>query len=201
MGERFEQDLTFSGMHRVRQITSVHCGPAVVKMLLSFVGIRVMQKEVVAAAGITNEKLENYGMIYQEMIRAIKNLAPECIFWYKNDSSLGELSQIINLFKYPVGVEWQGIFLSEDKDEDDGHYGIITKVDTVNNLIGIVDPYYYDGEDRRLGVVEFERRWWDVNFITDPTTGRRQEIYDRRLMFVVARGGETFPEELGMSRG
>lgn len=201
MEGEYNTDLPFPGMHRVRQITNVHCGPAVTKMLLSYVGVRVMQKEVVAAAGIDEMKLRSYGMLYAEIARAVRNVAPTCNFWYKNDSSLGELSQIVNVYKYPVGVEWQGIFLPEHKDEDDGHYGVITRVDTVNNLISIVDPYYYDGEDRKLGVVEFERRWWDVNMVFDSTIQRWQEVYDRRLMFVVTLAGETFPEELGMSRG
>lgn len=201
MEGEFNNSLPFPGLHRVRQITNVHCGPAVVKMMLSFVGVRVMQKEVMAAAGITEAKLRNYGMVYTEMAKAVNNLAPSCNFWYKSDSSLGELSQVINVFRYPVGVEWQGIFLPEHKDEDDGHYGVITRVDTVGNLISLVDPFYYDGEDRRMGVVEFERRWWDVNMVHDMVTGRFQEVYDRRLMFVVTHAGETFPEELGMSRG
>lgn len=187
-------------MVRVRQLSPVHCGPAVVKMLLSPYGIAVKQRGVVEAAGV-GWKLKTHGMTVAEMAEAIKNLAPEMQLWYKMEATIGELAKVVHDYQQPAGVEWQGEF-GEYADEDNGHYAVATYVDTVHNVVLLADPFkQYAGRDRQFGVVDFERRWWDTNEIIDKATGRRWYQKDERMMFIVVPKEVTWPEELGMVRG
>lgn len=192
----------FPSMRRVGQINSSHCGPAAVRMLLSYVGVGVLQKEIVAAAEV-GSKIGWRGMLVEEMARAVRKLAPEVEFWSKEKSTLGELGRVVNEYKHPAGVEWQGMFLPEHQDEDEGHYCVVTRVDLVNNVVAMADPYYCRRypEDREFTVAQFGKRWWDINLVTDEESGRDKEVVDERVMFVVVLKGKNWPEELGMTRG
>lgn len=187
-------------MKRVRQLTSSHCGPAALEMLLSFLGVYLDQEKLVEAAE-AGSKLEEYGMTVGEMGLAVKRLAPQLAFWFKTNSSLAEISQIIKNYGFPVGVEWQGVFY-EDADDDNGHYGVVTHIDTINNIIVVSDPYKrFAGTDRQFHVLEFQDRWWDENEIRDPVTGRVDLVRDERMVFVITPGDCSWPESLGMARG
>lgn len=186
-------------MRRVEQITVSHCGPAVCVMLLSFLGVDLSQESIVEAAGV-NSKIEEFGILVPEMGRAIKYLVPQFQFWYKENSTLTDLKEIIRSHKYPVGVEWQGVFY-EDADEDNGHYSIVTHIDTINNLIVLTDPYKrFAGIDRTFHVLEFENRWWDENEIHDSQTGKTELVRDYHMMFLVTDKNASFPESIGMIR-
>lgn len=182
----------------VKQITGAHCGAAVMEMLLFTQGENAGQNEIAWAAGVKH-KIDAYGMTAEEMATACRRLAPELQFWYKLEATITDLSRLVNEYKHPVGVEWQGIFSPEDQDEDDGHYSIVIEVDTGENTIVLIDPYY--ARERRLTVMEFQRRWWDHNVIFSANTGKKELVQDKHLLFIVTRKSDTFPEELGMSRG
>jgi ABC-type bacteriocin/lantibiotic exporter with double-glycine peptidase domain len=187
-------------MKRVRQKTASHCGPAVLEMLFSYLGFYVDQDEFVRTVGI-GEKLEVYGMTVKEMEEAVARLTPQLTFWHKLGSSLADISQIINTYGFPVGVEWQGVFF-EDADEDNGHYGVVTHLDTVNNLIMLSDPYpRFAGTDRQFHILEFQDRWWDENEVRDPGSGSVQTVREERMIFIVTPKDSIFPESLGMVRG
>lgn len=193
-------ELGFPQMKRVKQISVVHCGPAVIKMLLSIYGIEVKQKQIVEAAG-AEWKLKTHGMTVAELGAAVKLLVAQMQLWFKTQATIGELARLVHEYGLPVGVEWQGVF-EEYEDEDSGHYGVVTRVDTLHNVIMLADPFKkYAGKDRRFSVVDFERRWWDTNEIIDRTTGKRWHQKDDQMMFVVIPKEMTFPEELGMQRG
>src|SRR5512133_2564863 len=100
---------------RFTQISESHCGPAVIQMLLSNLGIEVSQ-EAVAEAGGATELIELNGMRVDQLARAVRVLAPDARFWYKDHSSLDDLIRLVSEYRYPVGVEWQGLF--EDSLED-----------------------------------------------------------------------------------
>jgi ABC-type bacteriocin/lantibiotic exporter with double-glycine peptidase domain len=187
----------FPTLKRVCQKTTSHCGPAVLEMLASYVGVYIDQEEFVDAVGI-RKKLDEYGMIVSEMRTAISILAPQLQFWYKSNSTLNDLSEIVNRFNFPVAVEWQGVFF-EDEDEDNGHYSAVTHIDTVNNMIMLSDPYKrFAGSDRRFHILEFEDRWWDENEVINPYTGNTQVIRDDHMLFIVTPKEAIFPEYLGM---
>ena len=187
-------------MRRVKQITSYHCGPAVVKMLLSFQGMTVKQKEIVAAAGI-GRHLKVYGMTVADMSQAVSRLFPKLQLWYKDNSSLKELQTLVRDYQVPVGVEWQGVF-EEYEDEDNGHYAVVVHLNMADNVILLADPFKkYAGKDRRFSIIDFEHRWWDTNEIADPRTGKHELVKDYHMMFMILPQELTWPESLGVIRG
>ncbi|KKT31044.1 MAG: hypothetical protein UX04_C0005G0043 [Microgenomates group bacterium GW2011_GWF2_45_18] len=198
-------------MVRVAQETPYYCGPAVVQMLATAHRIFFEQTEVVIAGGVS-QKIKEKGMTIAEIAQAMSRILPSHLpntqFWYKPFSTISELSQLVNVFEHPVGVEWQGLFDypdeeddDEDDDDDPGHYSIITAINTRDNIVRLADPdRHYAGNDRRFSIMEFERRWWDINQIVDPITASVKEIDDYHMMFIIARAEESFPEDFGMLR-
>lgn len=185
----------FPQMKRVRQITSSHCGPAVLSALFSFLGVSVSQRRItksLRAAG----KIKKYGLGIKEMAKAAKIYGKKgkFVFWKKSGASVANLGLIVNKYKWPVGVEWQGVFY-EFEDEDSGHYGVITGVDKKKDFLRIMDPFGdFAGVDRKFRLPFFVKRWWDTNFVS----GR--EIKDKRVMFVITPKGESWPRNLGMKK-
>lgn len=197
----------FSDLKRVSQKNLYYCGPAVLEILFSYWGVSTDQDDFVRAANVAH-KIKTHGMTLAEMATATRMVDPEYEFWLKRDSSLSELSNLVNKRSMPVGVEWQGIFDDEEWDEEDddddpGHYSVVTGISTSENYIFLSDPYknYTGGRDRRLSILEFERRWWDINEVIDPVSMRRREIDDYHAMFIIVPRKETFPKEFGMERG
>lgn len=208
MRRRYADPKDYFRIERERQISDAHCGPAVVKMLLSNLGIAVTQ-EAVAQAGGAEPLIHLHGMRVDQLAEAVRQLAPGTQFWYKEKSSLKDLVRLINEHKYPVGVEWQGIFDdvpededdSEDQSEDYGHFSIVTFADADKRELIIVDPYKSLIErDRILRFNTFANRWWDINQVPDPVTGRDKYVEDEHLLFIITPKDEAFPLELGMKR-
>ncbi|MCX6726817.1 MAG: C39 family peptidase [Candidatus Shapirobacteria bacterium] len=173
----------FPNLKRIAQVNSYYCGPATLQMLLSCYDIIVSQQEIVDLLHI-NQKIVIHGMTIPEMGQFVKTFYPQYQFWYKFDSSIPELSQLINQFNLPVGVEWQGVFdydSPEEADDDDpGHYSVVTELDTKNNKMLIADPYEaYAGTDRQFSILQFERRWWDINEVN------HQEVDDYHGLFII----------------
>lgn len=169
-------------------------------MLLSFVGVDIKQGQIVQATSI-EKKIFKHGMTVEEMSQATSYLAPDYCLWFKRESSIIDLIKIINIFKFPAGVEWQGVFedINPDADDDPGHYSVVTKLDLKKKMIFLADPYrLYAGKDRQLSILRFERRWWDINEIVDPRTEKKKEMDDYHMIFVVTPKNATFPKELGM---
>jgi hypothetical protein len=188
---------------RVTQISEAHCGPAVIQMLLANLGIEVTQEEVAELGGAT-ELIDLHGMRVDQLALAVRLISPNVQFWYKDHAKLRELITLVKNYKYPVGVEWQGLFGSEDDDDDDddsdyGHYSVVTHVDTKRKELIIVDPYKdFVSQDRIFSFDTFTSRWWDTNEITDPETGQERLVPDYHMMFIVTPKEATFPAQLGM---
>lgn len=204
----------FPSMTRAMQKEFPYCGPAVLEMLLSNLGVGVSQNQLIEAAGV-GARIVQYGMNVYEMGEAVTKLFPNLRFWFKDEGAISDLKRIITEHKTPVGIEWQGDFPeldseqvnqygynAEDEDEDTGHYGIVTNVDTLDNAVYIADPFGpFAGKDRKFTVIEFEKRWWDVNEIIDPKSGKHRHVHDYRLLFVVTPQDSIWPESLGMVKG
>jgi hypothetical protein len=192
------------------QISDSHCGPAVIQMLLANLGIEVTQEAITEAGGAV-ETIEEHGMRVDQLAQAVHVVAPDVTFWCKTRGRISDLVTIISEHKFPVGVEWQGLFesvddiLEDDDDEDEesdyGHYSIIMHIDRHNRQLIIVDPYKdFVDQNRIFPIAVFRRRWWDTNEVTNPLTGRKKLVEDRRLMFVLTSKDETFPAELEMRK-
>jgi hypothetical protein len=175
-------------LRHVCQITDAHCGPAVVQMMLSHLGIDVRQEDVAEAAGVT-DFIHMHGTRVVELAQAVERLAPSARFYWKDHASLDDIDEVVSGHGYPVGVEWQGVFDDADPEKNDpdyGHYSVVAHVDRAAGRLVIVDPYkdYFERE-RELPCDLFERRWWDHNEVRDPGTGETRLVRDERLMFVV----------------
>ncbi|HEY9528018.1 MAG TPA: cysteine peptidase family C39 domain-containing protein [Anaerolineales bacterium] len=189
----------FSRLRRIQQITENHCGPAVMQMLLENIGVNVSQEEITEAAGATHT-IETHGTRVDQLARAVQELAPIAKLWYKQKASVEDLEYVLNECKFPVGVEWQGLFEDmDDDDEDYGHYSIIAHIDPVKDEIIVVDPYKdFVDQSRIVKMSLFLSRWWDFNEVKDPETGEKEFKKDEQLFFVVAPLSVAFPAELGM---
>lgn len=193
----------FSSLPRIKQLSSYSCGPATLEMLLSFAGVYVNQTKIIHAVTATN-KLKNQGMTIEELAIATTLVAPGLNFWFKRYSTMEELFSLVNEFHRPVGVEWQGVFEDDEEeeegeDEDPGHYSVVTGLNKKENRVTLADPYKtYAGKDRHFTLLEFERRWWDINEVLDPRTQKTRQVDDYHALFIVLPKKEIFPEKMGM---
>ena len=189
----------FSRLRRIEQITENHCGPAVLQMLLENIGITAAQEEITEAAGATRT-IETHGTRVDQLAKAVQQLAPIAKLWFKEKATVEDLEYVLDVCKYPVGVEWQGLFDDmDDDDEDYGHYSIIANIDRAKDELIVVDPYKdFVDQNRIIRMSTFLNRWWDFNEVKDPVTGEKAFKKDEQLFFVVAPLSVTFPAELGM---
>src|SRR5919198_1545694 len=131
----------FSRLRRIEQIPENHCGPAVLQMLLENIGINAAQEEITEAAGATHT-IEIHGTRVDQLAKAVQQLAPIAKLWFKEKATEADLEYVLDICKFPVGVEWQGLFDDmDDEDDDYGHYSIIAHIDKVKDEIIVVDPY------------------------------------------------------------
>jgi hypothetical protein len=183
---------------RLKQRTLSHCGPAVLSMLTGFIGYKVDQDEFVSAARVNRITLRKNGMDVDELALSIVRRLPKTTFWIKEKSTIRDLASITNVYSYPVGVEWQGVF-GEWSNGDDGHYSIVIHVDRAKEKIVLIDPFwYYSGSDRIFSTNRFVSRWWDATMRVDKKTGLIMRDTDQQVMFVVTPKSVTFPRKIGM---
>lgn len=190
----------FASMKRVKQANIHNCGPAVLVELFSFLGKDISQAAVVKTLR-AQKKIKLYGLNIKELAKATKTLSEgELIFWKKQGAKISDIDLIVNKYKHPVAVEWQGVFY-EHSDGEDGHYCVVTNIDKQTGYLRLADSFYaYFGVDRRFKIKFFEKRWWDVNEIKVSGTTRRRQLTDNKVMFVIAPKGESWPKKLGMTK-
>ncbi len=206
------------------QISEAHCGPAAIQMMLSNLGIEVSQEQVAEAGGATS-LISMKGMRIDQLALAVHRLAPQVLFFYKDHTTIDELVRIVNDYRQPVGVEWQGVFEDEDVarldrgyktwasgrgqqaqasnsetgDSDYGHYSLVVQASRRRKEIIIADPYKdFFSQARIFGFKEFESRWYDHNEVSDPATGQAEVVEDFHMMFVITRRNATFPKRMGL---
>jgi len=189
----------FNRLRRIEQITENHCGPAVIQMLLENIGVNASQDAITEAAGATHT-IETHGTRVDQLAKAVQQLAPDARLWYKEYAHVEDLEYVLDECKFPVAVEWQGLFDDEDdEDEDYGHYSIISHIDQAKDELIIVDPYKdFVDQSRIIKMSVFLKRWWDFNEVKDPHTSEKTFKKDEQLFFVVAPRRMSFPIELGM---
>ena len=192
--------VAFPGMKRVRQIDAYSCGPAVISALFSFLGVQVSQRKIITSLR-AQKKIKSLGLNISDLARATGAAGKGAfVFWKKSGAKISDLQTIINKYKFPVGVEWQGVFY-EDEDEDNGHYGIVTEVDKSAGYLRMADSYSkFVGVDRRFRIKDFEKRWWDQNEVSVSGTSKKKTVTDHKMMFVITPKGVIWPRKLGMVR-
>ena len=189
----------FERLRRIEQITENHCGPAVLQMLLENIEVSASQEDITVAADAV-ETIVTHGTRVDQLAQAVHQLAPQARLWYKDRASIADLIYVLDEMKYPVAVEWQGLFDEmDDDDEDYGHYSIISHIDHVRDELIVVDPYKDFVEQSRIVRLSlFVERWWDFNEVKDPQTGETTAKKDERLFFVVMPKELSFPADLNM---
>lgn len=198
------QGKPFASMGRVREISNYSCGPATLAMLLSFVGYKVSQTKLTKSIRAQN-KVKFYGIDINDMAKAVSVSSKKKLeLWKKHKASINDIALVIEEFKYPVGVEWQGDFY-ENEDEDKGHYGVVTKVNKKTGYLRIADPYFnnffeYKDLDRKYKIKDFIEKWWDINEVKVAGRSNHKKVKDTRMMFVITPKGETWPKGLGMRK-
>lgn len=152
----------FDRLTWIEQITENHCGPAVIQMLLENIGVNVTQEEITAAAGAIHT-IETHGTRVDQLAKAVDRLAPDARLWYKEKGTTEDLEYVLEVCKFPVGVEWQGLFGDVDEEDDDyAHYSIISHMDKWKDELIVVDPYKdFVDQNRILKISLFPNRWWD----------------------------------------
>ena len=139
-------------------------------------------------------------------------VAPQSQFWYKYHSSIEDIIYILKK-GYGVGVEWQGLFYQNEKEErkairrgheladDLGHYSIISHIDEDKQMLIIIDPYMdFAGQDRIFPVASFLPRWWDTNEIFDSVQGKMTIVEDERLLFFITPSEEEMLEKMNFQK-
>ena len=187
-------------IRRIQQISEDHCGPAVLQMLLSQIGVFTTQQEIthLAEAEVT---LHEDGVRIDQLALACRKVAPQAAFWYKHEATLEDIRYILQR-GYGVGVEWQGLFYeSEAEEEDDGdygHYSIVSYIDVERQALILVDPYKdFADQNRIFDIQVFMRRWWDENEVIDEYTNEKKLVKDSHTLFFVTPKTESFPTEMG----
>lgn len=193
-------------MKHVTQITNSHCGPAVIQMLLSHLDISVTQTALTKAAK-AEKTIKTHGMRVSQMAEAAYKMAPDTKFWYKTKGTIGNLDTLTRDYHYPVGVEWQGLFdtkevldpKAESRSHDRGHYSVTVSIDRRNKKIVMADPYRsFSSKKRRVPLPLFRKCWWDVNQVITKT-GKRRNVKDERMLFIITPKDMSFPAHLGLS--
>jgi hypothetical protein len=192
-------NIAFPTIHRIKQLTDYHCGPAVLVMLASYIGITINQNDIIKAAKV-EKSYKKRGMTVPELGRGLLILHPyDIAFWYKNESTFEDIQTILYKEHYPVGIEWQGSF-GEYSDDDNGHYSMCSAIDLIKRTITIADPFeYFAGIDRIFSLEEFNNRWWDINEHIDEY-GIKKMIQDNNTIFIVTDDKHIFPSSLNLHK-
>ena len=141
------------------------CGPASLKMVFDYYGVRVSEAEISKIAGASKEK----GVSKEGLNKAAKHFGFQV--FSKEKSTLSDLKYFIKK-GIPVIVDW---FF-----EDEGHYSVVVDIDKQN--IVFRDPSFKGL--RRLPIEKFLRVWFDFpgKFIKNP-----KELILRRILVVTPR--------------
>lgn len=133
------------------QTDSSRCGPAVIKMVLDYYGIKVTEDAICQRCGWTFE----LGCTNDQMKAAIESYGLDCVVY--NNSTLEDVKYWLNQ-GIPVIVDWftPGADPSLG-DMPNGHSSIIVDVD--NKYVHLMDPEI--GKVRKILREEFMRVWFD----------------------------------------
>lgn len=194
---------------KVTQITDSHCGPAVLQVLFSHLKKTFTQDEIVSVARIKS-RIKKDGMRPNYMADAVMKLAPDCQFWFKQHATSRDLSLLVNTYKWPVGVNWQNLFYATPEEElddtdgnvgkyDFGHYSVVVGINEEKDQLIVADPFHeYSSKPRLFSLKWFKKRWHDDSHIIDRKTKKKDSIWTKRFIFVVAPKDATFPKKLRM---
>jgi predicted double-glycine peptidase len=133
-----------------------YCGPASLKMVLSFYGINKTENYL---AKITKSSRTN-GCSEEDIVKAAKKLGLKG--YIKQNSSVNELKKLVKK-EIPVIVDWFS-------PEVGGHFSVVLGFE--KDKIILADPHF--GEIKKHKIKWFQERWFDLPF--DPKGPVLKEI-------------------------
>src|SRR5512146_764680 len=90
----------FSRLRRIEQISENHCGPAVLQMLLENIGVEASQEAITEAAGAARH-IARYGTRVDQLAKAVHLLAPGARLWYKEHATVEDLVHVLDAREFP----------------------------------------------------------------------------------------------------
>ncbi len=120
-----------------------YCGPASLKMVLDFFGVKLTEKKLVEITGCSRTR----GIRADGLVRAARKLGFHARI--KDFSELKEIDEWVNKKKIPVIVDWFAF--------KGGHYSVVGGIDKEN--IYLEDPSL--GHRRAMKLTTFKRLWFD----------------------------------------
>ncbi len=119
------------------------CGPASLKMVLEYYGIKKNEKELAKLSGAKSTK----GVSAEGLLKAARALGLKG--FSKDFSDIKDIETYVINKRIPVVVDWFYY--------DDGHYSIVVDIDEEN--IYLRDPQFI--KVRKMDIDTFKRVWFD----------------------------------------
>jgi len=143
--------------------TTGFCGPASLRMVLGYFGIKKSEKELAKLSGCSKSK----GVEAGNLLKVAKKLGLKGFI--KDLAKTSDIRKYVLERKIPVIVDWFSV--------DEGHYSVVVGVDNKN--IYLQDPEL--GKVRKLKIQDFKRIWFDFpgKFLKS-----KNEIIIRRLIAI-----------------
>ncbi|MBI2278604.1 MAG: C39 family peptidase [Candidatus Brennerbacteria bacterium] len=148
--------------------TSGFCGPASLKMVLAYYGVRKSERALARLAGATRSQ----GVEAPGLVKAARRLG--FIARIKDRATLADIKKYIRKC-IPVIVDWFS--------NDDGHYSVVVGI--TKSTIYLQDPEI--GRVRAMDTKTFKRVWFD--FPGDILRSKNAVVLQR--MLVVRRSGKN----------
>lgn len=139
------------------------CGPASLKMVLEYYGVRVKESKL---AKLTHTSVAK-GASGAALVRAAKKYGFRGFF--HTMATIGDIKDYVVDKKIPVIVDWFS--------EDDGHYSVVVGID--DEFIYMQDPEI--ARCRKMDLDTFKRVWFD--FPGDYLRNKR-ELVIRRMVVI-----------------
>ena len=136
--------------HYVRQEDGL-CGPAVIKMALSAVGIDKTQAEIVADTNISW-----WGVDTSIMTAYLSRFFSDIGF--KINADIKDIELHLRRGDIVI-VDWWDDLTDDPDDPPDGHYSIVAKIDKRRGTIKLIDPSARGIWDMKIS--DFQDRWYD----------------------------------------
>jgi ABC-type bacteriocin/lantibiotic exporter with double-glycine peptidase domain len=161
------------GVKPKKQQTRYTCGPASLRTIFYYYGIRVSEQELVDTADVTEEGTSEYQM---------RQLAHEYGFSFYGRAN-GHLKDVAKFIEKGIPI----LICYQDWGKptgNNGHYAVLTGID--KDWVEIADPANHNGtpiaHSKRMQKDNFMRRWFEDEI--DDSTGEKQRV---RRWFAIIR--------------
>lgn len=140
-----------------------YCGPASLKMVLSYYGVNKTEKELTRLTNCTRK----WGVEAWKLLDVAQQLGFHGFI--KDESTYKDIENYVIKKEIPVIVDWFS--------EDDGHYSVVVDIDKEN--IYLMDPEL--GYVRAMRLKKFWRVWFDF---PDEYIKSKDDINIRRMIAI-----------------